>query len=96
MTMTRQNPSTILMDWTESGGDAKSTRMKALYYYEGPCEKTDSAMSFDKDSEACAEMRKSLAETNPAEACSAMEPQHKEQCLRQIEQSLASTKSMCQ
>jgi hypothetical protein len=96
MKMTRQSASTILMEWTESGGDANSTRTKALYHYEGPCKTTDSTLSFDKNSEACAEMRKSLAETNPAEACSGMEPQYKEQCLRQIEQSLASIKNMCQ
>jgi hypothetical protein len=96
MTLTRESPSAILMEWNETGGQQKPTRMKARYHYEGPCKDSDPTMKFEKDSEACVQMRKSLAETNPLDACSGMPADQKAQCVRQIESSMASMAKMCQ
>jgi hypothetical protein len=46
-----------------------TSTMKMRYTYEGACTQDNSTMRFDRDSDACRQMRAQLAQLDPAKSC---------------------------
>jgi len=66
--MQREGPKSLLMQAEVNGRRGTST-MKMRYTYEGACTQDSGVMRFDKDSEACRQMRSQLAQMDPGARC---------------------------
>jgi hypothetical protein len=68
VSMKREGPKSMLMHAEVSGPRGPST-MTMRYTYEGACTAASGTMRFDKDSDACRQMREQLAQMDPAKSC---------------------------
>lgn len=68
VTLTREGDKRFLMQAENKGRDGPSS-MRVRYTYEGACSEGQGAMSLDKESEACRQMRAQASAMNPATAC---------------------------
>jgi hypothetical protein len=68
VSMARESATSLLMH-AEQKGKRGASSMKMRYTYEGACRVGQGAMSFDKESEACKQMRAQAANMDPAAAC---------------------------
>ena len=68
VSMKREGPKSMLMHAEVERRGGTST-MKMRYTYEGACTEGAGTMRFDKDSEACRQMREQLAQMDPAQSC---------------------------
>ena len=68
VTLKREGAKSILMQ-AEHKGPRGASSTKLRYTYEGACREGQGAMSLDKDSEACRQMRSQAALMDPAKAC---------------------------
>ena len=90
----RESDKSVLMQVAHHGRDGDST-MKARYTYLGACREGQGAMSFDKDSEQCKQMRERAAELDPAKTCANSGAQ-REQCIARLRAAVAQMQAMCQ
>ena len=91
--MKREGPKTMLMESETSGKrGASSGRMR--YTYEGACREGQATMGFDRDSDACKQMRAQAAQMDPATAC-AQAGAGRAACEQQMRQSLGQMQGMC-
>lgn len=96
MTITRVAPRSYLMSTQDLKEPAKKPlRMKMTYV--GACSAKDSAISMDKDSPACKQMRAQLGEMDKAKASCAKtgDAKARASCEQMIEQSRSQIVSMC-
>lgn len=68
ISMKREGANSLLMQAEVSGRRGAST-MKARYTHEGACTAQSTTMRFDKDSEACRQLRAQLAQMDPDQQC---------------------------
>jgi hypothetical protein len=66
--MKRENAKSLLMEGEVKDRRGTST-MKMRYTYEGACTQDSGMMRFEKDGEACRQMRGQLAQLDPAKSC---------------------------
>ncbi len=66
--MQREDAKRLLMEAEVVDGRGTST-MKMRYTYEGACQGGGPAVRFDKDSQACRQMRAQLAQMDPEKSC---------------------------
>lgn len=69
--------------------------MRMKMTYTGPCSKTDSVISVDKDSPACKQMRAQLPQIDKARASCAKAVANRASCEQMVEQQRAQIASMC-
>lgn len=94
MTITRVAPRSYEMVMQNlSKPSEPPMRMKMTYT--GPCTKSDSVISLDKDSPACKQMRAQLPEIEKAKASCAKAGASRDSCEQLIEQQRAQIVSMC-
>ncbi len=91
--MKREGPKTMLME-SETSGKRGSSSGKMRYTYEGACREGQAAIGFDRDSDACKQMRAQAADMDPATAC-AQAGAGRAACEQQMRQSLAQIQAMC-
>jgi hypothetical protein len=96
MTLTRESKQRILFESVESGGKAPTQSMKGRYLYQGACSADDSVMQFDRNSEACRQMRAQMATMNPDTVCAQMPADQKKDCIARTKASLEDAARMCQ
>lgn len=94
MTITRVAPRSyeMVMQNLAKPGDAP---MRMRMTYTGPCAKTDSVISMDKDSPACKQMRAQLPQIEKARASCAKAGANRASCEQMVEQQRAQIASMC-
>ncbi|MDH4095631.1 MAG: hypothetical protein OEV81_12715 [Betaproteobacteria bacterium] len=68
ISMKREGAKSLLMQAEVNGSRGAST-MKARYTYEGACTAQGTTMRFDKDSDACRQLRSQLAQMDPDKSC---------------------------
>lgn len=68
VSMKREGPKSMLMHAEVSGRRGPST-MTMRYTYEGACTEGSGTMRFDKDSDACRQLREQLAQLDAAKSC---------------------------
>ena len=91
--LTRENEKSVMMQVAHHGRGGDST-MKARYTYLGACREGQGAMSFDKDSEQCRQMRERAGEMDPAKTCANSGAQ-REQCESRLRAAIAQMQAMC-
>jgi hypothetical protein len=91
--MKREGPKTVLME-SESSGKRGTTGAKLRYTYEGACREGQAGLGFDRNSDACKEMRAQSAELDPATACAQAGAQ-REMCERQMRETVGRMQAMC-
>jgi hypothetical protein len=97
MTLTRESKDSVLFELTDAGGGgAPASQMKGRYRYQGACSASDAAISFDKNSEVCQQMRESLKELDAASTCGELPAEQKAACLSMVESQLANVRKMCE
>jgi hypothetical protein len=69
--------------------------MRMKLTYTGPCTKSDSAISLDKDSPACRQMRAQLPEIDKSRASCAKAGANRASCEQMVERQRAQISSMC-
>jgi hypothetical protein len=79
-------------------GEVKDRRgtstMTLRYTYEGACAEGSPAMRFDKDSDACRQMRGQLADMDPAKAC-ANAGERRAECEARVRAATEQMAAMC-
>lgn len=94
MTITRVAPRSYEMEMQNlSKPSDRPMRMKMTYT--GPCTKSDSVISIDKDSPACRQMRAQLPQMEKARASCARQGANQAACEQMIERQRAQIASMC-
>jgi len=91
--MKREGPKSVLMESEHSGKRGASTT-KMRYTHEGPCREGQGTLSFDRDSDACKQMRAQAAQMDPATVC-AQAGANRAACEEQLRQSLGPMQAMC-
>ena len=68
ISMKREGANSLLLQAEASGSRGTST-LKARYTYEGACTAQGTTMRFDKDSEACRQLRAQIEQMDPDKSC---------------------------
>jgi len=89
----REGANSVLMQ-VESRGARGPARMKTRFTYEGACREGQGAMSFDKESEACRQMRAQAALMDPAQSCANAGAQRGE-CEARMRAAVEQMSAMC-
>lgn len=93
MTMTREGAKSVLMQ-AEHQGKRGDSSMKMRYTYLGACREGQGAMSFDKDSPACQQMRARMGSMDPAAQCAGAGEQ-RAACEARMRAALEQMSAMC-
>jgi len=91
--MTREGVKSMLMQAEVSGRRGVST-MKMRYTYEGACTEGAGTMRFDKESDACRQMRAQLAQMDPDKSCASAGAQ-RAQCEARVRAAAEQLAAMC-
>lgn len=92
ISMKREGAKSLLLQAEASGSRGTST-LKARYTYEGACSAQGTTLRFDKDSDACRQLRAQLAQMDPDKSCArAAQPAECEARMRAASEQMA---AMC-
>ena len=93
VTMKRESAKSVLMTMASTGARGPQ-EMKMRYTHLGPCRAGQGAISMDKNSEQCRQMKAQQAQMDPAKACAGAGA-NRAQCEKQMRDALAQASSMC-
>ncbi len=93
VTMKREGGKSVLME-IASTGKSGPQNMKMRYTHLGPCREGQGAVSMDKDSEQCRQVKQQAAMMDPAKQCAGAGA-NREQCEKQMRDAVAQMSSMC-
>ncbi|MDO9074509.1 MAG: DUF3617 family protein [Rubrivivax sp.] len=94
MTITRVAPRSYEMEM-QNLAKPSDAPMRMKMTYTGPCSKSDSVISMDKDSPACKQMRTQLPQIEKARASCAKAGANRASCEQMVAQQRAQIASMC-
>jgi len=93
VTVKRESAKSMLMTMQGSGPKGPQT-VKMRYTHLGACREGQGAMSLDKNSEQCQQIRQQLAQMDPAKQC-ARQKANREECEQRIGETRKQLAAMC-